>query len=68
MDEIAKDIAEYIQTVISYTIQTVASNLSSKNKDIYEAACNVLDTFMDVLGNFIIRFYLQSWNLFEDFV
>lgn len=50
MEVFARELADYMSPVINFTIQTVASNLSSKNKDIYESACNVLDTFMEALG------------------
>ena len=41
---------EYLASVISLTVQTVASNLSSKNREIYDTAAAVLDAFMEHLG------------------
>ena len=49
---------EYMGSVLNITIQTVASNLSSKNREIYDTASQILDAFMEHIGkNFSVVFY-----------
>jgi len=50
MSEVTRPLCEYMNSVISLTVSTVSSNLSSKNKDILQAATTVLDSFIECLG------------------
>lgn len=49
-------LCDYFATVTNLTIQTVASNLSSKNKEIYDSAAACLDAFMEHLGKMKAEF------------
>ena len=50
MLDITPILSDAMGGVLNLTIQTVASNLSSKNKDIHNTASDTLDAFMDNIG------------------
>jgi len=50
MMKLVPALKDHLVAVTTLSIQTVASNLSSKNNDIYTAATTVLDIFMEHLG------------------
>jgi hypothetical protein len=43
-------LSDIITNLTSYTVQTVTTNLNSKNRDIADAAACVLDAFMENSG------------------
>ena len=62
--EITPLIAEHMSNVVSLTVQTVASNLASKNKDILTAAILVLDIFAECIGMPLIHYHPSQASLF----
>lgn len=53
MNVLIPPLKDYLSPVIALTITTVASNLSSKNKEIYDAASVILDALMEVTGKIL---------------
>ncbi|XP_064623563.1 TOG array regulator of axonemal microtubules protein 1-like isoform X2 [Lineus longissimus] len=54
MLQITPLLRDYLGVVINMTIQNVAPNLSSKNKEIYNTAMEILDTFMEHLDGSLL--------------
>ena len=50
MNELIPALKDSLSSVMALTVTTVASNLSSKNKDIYDAASVILDNLMECMG------------------
>ncbi len=50
MLDVTPVLSDSLGGVINLTSQTVAQNLSSKNRDIHQTASEVLDAFMDNIG------------------
>ncbi|KAI0219092.1 TOG array regulator of axonemal microtubules protein 1 [Lamellibrachia satsuma] len=66
MSQLTRPLCEYMNNVINLTVPTVSSNLSSKNKDILQAATTVLDSFIEYLdGSLLLQPFanqVQSGN------
>ena len=43
-------LGDHLHVMVNMLVQTLSSNLSSKNKDIYETASQALDELMENLG------------------
>ena len=50
MVELIPVLKDYFNNVATFTIQTITANLSSKNRDINDAAVLALDALMEHLG------------------
>ena len=57
-------LSDSMGSVINLTTQTVASNLSSKNRDIHQTATEVLDAFMDNIGQYFDVYIYQYYQLY----
>ena len=56
MLDVTPILSDSMGSVINLTTQTVASNLSSKNREIHQTATEVLDAFMDNIGKYIQKY------------
>ena len=52
MVEVILELKNSLNAVLNRTVETVASKLSAKNAEIYNAATEVLDSMMEHLGEF----------------
>ena len=64
MLDVTPILSDSMGSVINLTTQTVASNLSSKNKDIHQTASEVLDAFMDNIGQYFNVYIYQFCELY----